>query len=45
MGLGWTHKWEFKMKSTCTTKKIGWLVQVEWKWCSGLDKDNFKHKF
>jgi hypothetical protein len=19
-------------------------VQVEWKWCGGLDKDNLKHK-
>jgi hypothetical protein len=45
MGLGWTHKWELKMKSTCTTKKRGWLMQVEWKWCNGLSKDNFKHKF
>jgi hypothetical protein len=32
------------MKSTYTTKKIGQLVQVEWKWCDGLSKDNFKHK-
>jgi hypothetical protein len=36
---------EFKMKSTCTTKKKGRLVLVEWKWCDELSKDNFKHKF
>jgi len=44
MGLGQTHKQEFKMLSTCTTKKKRRLVQVEWKWCGGLSKDNFKHK-
>ncbi len=44
MGLGWTHKREFKMRSTCTTKKRGKLVQVEWKWCDGRNRDNFKHK-
>jgi len=32
------------MKSTCTTKKKGRLVQVECKWCDELSKDNFKHK-
>jgi hypothetical protein len=44
MGLGWIHKWEFKMISTCTTKKKGRLVQVKWKWCDELTKDNLKHK-
>jgi len=44
MGLGWTHKREFKMIWTCTIKKRGRLVQVEWKWCGGLNRDNFKHK-
>jgi hypothetical protein len=44
MGLGRTHKQEFKMRSTCTTKKIRQLVQAEWKWHDGLSKDNFKHK-
>jgi hypothetical protein len=44
MGLGQTHKQEFKMKSTCTTKKRGRLMQIESKWCSGLSKDKFKHK-
>jgi hypothetical protein len=32
------------MKSTYTTKKRGQLVQVEWKWCSKLNKDNLKDK-
>jgi hypothetical protein len=32
------------MRSTCTTKKRGWSVQVEWKWCSGLNRDNLQHK-
>jgi hypothetical protein len=45
MGLGQTDKQEFKMKSTCTTKKKRWLVQVEWKSCDGLSRGNFKHKF
>jgi hypothetical protein len=36
MGLRWIHKQKFKMKSTCTTKKRGHLVQVEYKWC-GVD--------
>jgi hypothetical protein len=45
MGLDWTHKWEFKMKSTCTSKKRGRLLQIEWKCCGGLSKNNFKHKF
>ncbi len=35
---------EIKMRSTCTTKKRGRLVQVEWKWCGGLNRDNLKHK-
>ncbi len=40
MGLGWTHKREFKMKSTCTTKKKKQLMQVEWKWCDAFNKYN-----
>jgi hypothetical protein len=44
MGLGRTHKREFKMRSICTTKKIGRLVQIEWKWCNKVNKDNLKHK-
>jgi hypothetical protein len=44
MGLGWTPKQEFKMKSTYTTKKRGQLVQIEWKWCGELCRDNLKHK-
>ncbi len=44
MGLKRTHKKEFKMKSTCTTKKRKWLMQVECKWCNALNKDNLKHK-
>jgi len=42
MGLGGTQK--FKMKSTCTAKERGQLVQVERKWCNGLSRDNLKHK-
>jgi hypothetical protein len=42
--LGWTHKWEFKMRSTCIIKKIGSLMQLEWKWFDGLSKDNLSHK-
>jgi hypothetical protein len=45
MGLGQTHKQEFKMKSTYITKERGRLMQIECKWCGGLNKDNFKHKF
>jgi hypothetical protein len=44
MGLWWIRKREFKMISTCITKKIGRLVQVEWKWCDEFSKDNLKHK-
>jgi hypothetical protein len=44
MGLRWTHKWEFKMRLICTTKRRGKWVQVEWKWCDGLNRDNLKHK-
>jgi hypothetical protein len=44
MGLGWTHKQKFKMKSTCTTKKRGRLVQIECKWCNEFNKNNLKHK-
>jgi hypothetical protein len=44
MGLKRTHKQEFKMRSTCTTKKTKQLMEVKWKWCSGFNK-NFKHKF
>jgi hypothetical protein len=40
MRLGQTYKWEFKMKSTCTTKKKGQLTQVEWKW-----RDKFNTSF
>jgi hypothetical protein len=25
-------------------EKIGWLMQVEWKWCSEFSKENFEHK-
>jgi hypothetical protein len=32
------------MRSNCTTKKKKRLVQVEWKWCGGLSRNNFKHK-
>jgi len=33
------------MRSTYTTKKGGGqLMQIEWKWCDELNKDNFKHK-
>ncbi len=32
------------MKSTCTTKKREQLVQVEWKWCDKINKNNLKHK-
>jgi hypothetical protein len=34
----------FKMKSTCTTKKRGQLMQIEWKWCDRLSRDDLKHK-
>ncbi len=45
MGLEQTHKQKFKIKSTYITKERRWLVQIERKWCGGLNKDNFKHKF
>jgi hypothetical protein len=45
MKLGRTHKRKFKMRSTYTTKKRGRLMQVEWKWCNGFNRDNLKHKF
>jgi hypothetical protein len=45
MGLGQTHKQKFKMKSTYITKKIGLLMQVEWKWCGEFSRGNLKHKF
>jgi hypothetical protein len=32
------------MKSTYTTMEKRWLIQVDYKWCDGLSKDNFKHK-
>ncbi len=32
------------MRSTYTTKKRGRLVQVEWKWCGKLSRENLKHK-
>jgi hypothetical protein len=44
MGLGQIHKQKFKMKSTCTTKERGRLVQVECKWYDILNRDNLKHK-
>jgi hypothetical protein len=44
MGLKWTHKQEFKMKSTYTTKKKGRLVQVEWKWWSIVGRVDTYHK-
>ncbi len=44
MGLGWIHKQEFKMKSTCTTEERKRLVQVECKCCNKLSRDSFKHK-
>jgi len=44
MELGWTHKVEFKMRSTYIIKEKRQLLQVKWKWCSELSKDNFKHK-
>jgi hypothetical protein len=44
MGLGRIHKQEFKIGSNCTTRKIGQLMQVEWKWCDIFNKDNLKHK-
>ncbi len=31
-------------ESTYTTKERGWLVQVECKWCDGLNRDNLRHK-
>ncbi len=34
MGLEQIHKRKFKMRSTYTIKKIGRLMQVEWKWCA-----------
>jgi hypothetical protein len=45
MGVERTHKQEFKMKSTCTTKEKGRLVQVKHKWCGGLSRNNLKNKF
>jgi len=41
MGLGQIYKQEFNMKLTYTTKQKRWLMQVESKWCSGLNRDNF----
>jgi hypothetical protein len=32
------------MISIGTTKTRGWLMQVEWKWCSEFSRENFKHK-
>jgi hypothetical protein len=45
MGLERTHKQEFKMKSTCIIKEKGRLVIIKHKWCDGLSRNNFKHKF
>jgi len=44
MGLGQIHKWKFKMRLTCKTKKKRQLMQVEWKLCKKLNKNNLKHK-
>jgi hypothetical protein len=44
MELGWTHKVEFKMRSTYTINERRQLLQVKWKWCSELSRDNLKHK-
>jgi hypothetical protein len=33
------------MKSICITKKRRRLMQVEWKWCDKLNRDNLKHNF
>jgi hypothetical protein len=44
MGLGRIHKQKFKIKSTYTMKKRRRLMQVKWKWCGGLSRDNLKHK-
>jgi len=44
MELGQTHKVEFKMRSTYTTKKRGRLLQVKLKWCGEFSRDNLKHK-
>jgi hypothetical protein len=32
------------MKSICTTKEKGRLMQIEWKWCDKFNENNFKHK-
>jgi len=44
MGLEQIHRREFKIRSTCTTKKRKQLMQIKWKWCGGLGTNNFKHK-
>jgi hypothetical protein len=44
MALKKNQKKKFKMKSTCTTKDRKQSVQIERKWCGGLNRDNFKHK-
>jgi hypothetical protein len=38
MGLGWTHKWKFQMKSIYTTKKKCQLMLIKWKWCGRFSK-------
>ncbi len=43
MGLG--KLTSEKMRSTCTTKKREQLVQIEWKWCDKVNRNNFKQKF
>jgi hypothetical protein len=45
MKLRQTYKQKFKMRSIYTTKKRGHLMQVEWKWCIKLNRDNMKYKF
>ncbi len=44
MGLEETHKQKFDMKLTKTAKQRGQLVQIGWKWCNRLNRDNFKIK-
>jgi hypothetical protein len=44
MGLKQTHKQEFDLKLTNTIEQKKQLMQVGYKWSSGLNKDNFKLK-
>jgi hypothetical protein len=45
MGLRPNHKQKFKMTSTSTTKKKGQLMQVKWKWCGKLNRNNLNTSF